>query len=139
MPSADPKVDAIESSVVGEKEDDLAEKKGENKDNIDGAGKGGVVDEGGNGVNENANPQNYQGNGDGGSKHQKDEDTEKNVSADGNNENADENDGGGEEAGVEDGKKEKFPRPSVANLIQPSPTPPTLINLIRRLPKFFSL
>ncbi len=77
MPSADPKVDAIESSVVGEKEDDLAEKKGENKDNIDGAGKGGVVDEGGNGVNENANPQNYQGYDDGGNKHQKDEDNEK--------------------------------------------------------------
>jgi hypothetical protein len=28
-------------------------------------------------VNENANPQNYQGNGDGGNKHQMDEDTEK--------------------------------------------------------------
>ncbi len=86
-------------------------------------------------MNENANPQNYQGNGDGGSKHQKDVDTEKNVSADGNNGNADENDGGGEEVGAEDGKKETFPRPSVANLIQPAPTPPTLINLIRTLPK----
>ncbi len=66
----------------------------ENKDNINGAGKGGVVDEGGNGVNEDANPQNYQGDGDGGSKYQKDEDTEKNVSADGNDRNGDKNDGG---------------------------------------------
>ncbi len=31
--------------------------------------------------------------------------------------------------------REKILRPDVANLIQPSPTPPTLINLIRRLPK----
>jgi hypothetical protein len=46
-----------------------------------------------------------------------------------------ENDGGGEEVGAEDGKKEKNPSPSVANMIQPSTTPPTLINLIRRLPK----
>jgi hypothetical protein len=36
--------------------------------------------------------------------------------------------------GAEDGKRENFPRPSVANLIQPSPTPPTLFNLIRTLP-----
>ncbi len=128
-------MDAIKSSVVGEKGDDLAEENCENKDNINGASKGGAVDEGGNGVNEDANPQNYQGYGDGGSKHQKDEDTEKNVSLDGSNGNGDENDGGGEEVGAEDGKKEKFPRPSVANLIQPSPTPPTLINLIRTLPK----
>ena len=125
----------MESSVVGEKGDDHAEKNCENKDNINGAGKGGVVDKGGNGVNESANPQNYQGDGDGGNKYQKDEDTEKNVSLDGSNGNGDENDGGGEEVGAEDGKKEKFPRPSVANLIQPSPTPPTLINLIRTLPK----
>jgi hypothetical protein len=47
--------------------------------------------------------------------------TLKKCFADGNNGNSDENDGGGEEVGVEDGKKEKFPRPSVANLIQPSP------------------
>ena len=53
------------------------QKKCENEDNINGAGKGGVVDEGGNGVSEDANPQNYQGNGDGGSKHQKVEDTVK--------------------------------------------------------------
>jgi hypothetical protein len=103
--------------------------------NINGAGNGGVVGKGGNGVNENANPQYYEGNDDGGSKRQKDEDTEKNVSAVGNNRNGDENDGGGEEVGAENGKKEKNPRPSVANLIQPSPTPPTLINLIRTLPK----
>ncbi len=108
MPSADPKLDAIESSFVGEKGGILAEEICENKDNINGAGKGGVFDKGGNGVNEDANPQNYQGNGDGGSKHQKDEDTEKNVSADGNNRNGDENDGGGEEVGAEDGKKEKI-------------------------------
>ncbi len=53
------------------------QKKCENEDNINGAGKGGVVDKGGIGVNENTNPQNYQGNGDVGSKHQKGEDTEK--------------------------------------------------------------
>ncbi len=53
----------------------------------------------------------------------------------GNNGNADENDGGGEEVGAEDDKKENFPRTSVANLIQPSPIPPTLINLIRTLSK----
>jgi hypothetical protein len=70
-------LDAIESSVVGEKGDDLAEQNCKNNDNINGAGKQGVVDKGENGVNENANPQNYQDNGDGGSKHQKDEDTEK--------------------------------------------------------------
>ncbi len=86
-------------------------------------------------MNEDANPQKYQHDGDGGNKHQKDEDTEKKVSADGNNENIDENDGGGEEVRAEDGKKEKIPRPSVANLIQPSPTPPTLINLMITLPK----
>ncbi len=80
----------------------------ENEDNVNGAGKGGVVDAGGNGVNEDANPQNYQGNGDRGNKHQKDEDTEKNVHADGNNGNVDENGGGGEEIGAEDGKKEKI-------------------------------
>jgi hypothetical protein len=85
--------------------------------------------------NEDANPQNYQGNGDGGSKHQKNEDPDKSVSADGNNGNSDENDGGGEEVGAKDGKKENFPRPTVANLIQPSLTPPTLMNLIRTLPK----
>jgi hypothetical protein len=45
----------MESSVVGEKGDDHAEKNCENEDNIILAGKGGVVDEGGNGVNENAN------------------------------------------------------------------------------------
>jgi hypothetical protein len=39
-PSADPKADAIESSVVGEKGDDHEEKKYENEDNINGAGKG---------------------------------------------------------------------------------------------------
>ncbi len=86
-------------------------------------------------MNGNTNPQNYQCNVEGGNKHQKDEDTKKNVSVDGNNQNCDENDGGGEEVGAEDGKKEKKSRPSVANMIQPSPTPPTLINLIRRLPK----
>ncbi len=48
-PSADYKLDAIESSVVGEKGDDHAEENCENEDNINGAGKGGVVDEGGNG------------------------------------------------------------------------------------------
>jgi hypothetical protein len=79
---------------------------------------------------ENANPQNYQGNGDGENKYQKDKDKEINDSADGNNGKGDENDGGGEEVVVEDGKKKKNPRPSVANLILPSPTPPTLINLI---------
>jgi hypothetical protein len=42
----------MESSVVGEKGDDHAEKNCENVDNIDGAGKGGVVDEGGNVVND---------------------------------------------------------------------------------------
>ncbi len=82
---------------------------------------------------------NYQGNSDGGIKHQKDENTEKYVSADGNSGNTDENDGGGEENGAEDGKKEKIPRPSGANLIQPSPTPPTLINLLRTLSKIFSI
>jgi hypothetical protein len=51
-PSADPKLDAMESSVVGEKGDDHAEKKCVNKDNINGAGKGGVNDKGGNVVNE---------------------------------------------------------------------------------------
>jgi hypothetical protein len=65
----------MEGSVVGEKGDDHAEKKSEKEDNINGAGKQGVFDKGGNGVNENANPQNYQGGGDGGSKDQKDEDT----------------------------------------------------------------
>ncbi len=50
-PSADPKADAMESSVVGEKGDDHAEKN-ENKDTINGAGKGGVDDEGGNVVND---------------------------------------------------------------------------------------
>jgi hypothetical protein len=45
----------MESSVVGEKGDEHAEKNSENKDNINGAGNGGVVDKGGNGVNENAN------------------------------------------------------------------------------------
>jgi hypothetical protein len=113
----------------------IMQKKCKNKDNINGAVKGGVVDEGGNGMNENANPQYYQSNSDGGNKYQKDEDTKKNCFADGNNGNADENDGGGEEVGSEDGKKENNPRPYAANLIQPSPTPPTLINLIRRLPK----
>jgi hypothetical protein len=108
MPSADHKLDASESSVVNEKGGDLAEENCENKDNINGAGKGGLVDEGGNGVNEDTNPQNYQGNGDGGSKHQKNEDTEKNVSADRNNGYSDENDGGGEEARAEDGKKKNF-------------------------------
>jgi hypothetical protein len=52
MPSADPKLDAMESSVLGEKGDDHAEKYRENEDNINGAGKGGVVDEGGNVVND---------------------------------------------------------------------------------------
>ncbi len=56
---------------------------------------------------ENAIPQNYQGNGDGGNKYQKDEDTERNDSADRNNGNGDENDRGGKEVGVEEGKKEK--------------------------------
>ncbi len=88
---------------------------------------------------ENANPQNYQGNGDGGNKYQKDEDTERNDSDDGNKGNGNENDGCGEEVVAEDGKKKKNLKPSVANLIIPSPTPPTLINLIRRLPKIFSL
>ncbi len=133
-PSADPEADAMESSVVGEKGNDHAEKYCENEDNINGAGKGTVVDQGGNGVNENANPQNYQGDGDGGIQYQKDEDSEKNVSADGNNGNRNEYDGSGEEVGAEDGEKEKNPRPSVANLIQPSPTPQTLSNLIRKLP-----
>ncbi len=50
------------------------------------------MDEGGCGVNENANPQKYQGNGDGGSNHQKDGDTRKKYSTDGNNRNADEDD-----------------------------------------------
>jgi hypothetical protein len=52
MPSADPKVDAMESSVVGEKGDDHTERNCKNKDNINGAGKGGVVGEGGNVVND---------------------------------------------------------------------------------------
>jgi hypothetical protein len=73
----------MENSVVGEKGDDHAEKNCENKDNIYRAGKGGVLEESGNGVNEKANPQNCQGNGDGGNKYQKDEDTEKNVFTDG--------------------------------------------------------
>ncbi len=89
MPSADPEADALESSVVGEK-GMIMQKNCENKDNSNGAGKGGVVDKGGNGVNESANPQNYQGDGDGGNKYQKDEDTEKTVSADGDNRNSDE-------------------------------------------------
>ncbi len=42
----------MESSVVGEKGDDHAEKKCENEDNINGTGKGGVVDESGNEVND---------------------------------------------------------------------------------------
>jgi hypothetical protein len=128
----------MESSVVGEKGDDHAEKKCENEDKISGAGKGGVVDKGGNGVNEDANPQNYQGDGDRGLKYQNDEDTEKTGSADGNNRNSDDNDGGGEEVGAEDGKKGKISRPSDANLIQPSPAPPTLINL-KDFQKIFSL
>jgi hypothetical protein len=57
---------------------------------------------------ENAKPQNYQGDGDGGNKYQKDEDTERNDSADGNKGNGDENDGGGKEVLAEDGKKEKI-------------------------------
>jgi hypothetical protein len=48
-PSADLKANAMECSVVGEKRDDHAEKKCENEDNINRAGKGGVVDKGGNG------------------------------------------------------------------------------------------
>jgi hypothetical protein len=51
MPSADSEADAMESSVLGEKGDDHAEKF-ENKDNINWAGKGGVVDKGGNVVND---------------------------------------------------------------------------------------
>jgi hypothetical protein len=98
----------MESSAVGEEGDDHAKTNCENEDNINRAGKGGVVDEVGNGGNENANPQNYQGDGDGGSKHQKDEDTEKNVFANGNNGNGDENDGSGEEVGAEDGEREKI-------------------------------
>jgi hypothetical protein len=54
---------------------------------------------------ENANPQIYQGNGNGGNKYQKDEGTERNDSPDGNNGNGDENDGGGEEVGVEEGEE----------------------------------
>ncbi len=46
----------------------MQKKNCEIEDNINGAGKGGVVDKGGYGVNKNANPQNYQGDGDGGSK-----------------------------------------------------------------------
>ena len=42
----------MESSVVGEKGDDHAKRKCENKDNINRAGKGGVVDKGGNVVND---------------------------------------------------------------------------------------
>jgi hypothetical protein len=55
----------------------------------------------------NANPQNYQGKGDGGNKHQKDEGTERNDSAGGKNGNSDENDGDGEEVGVEEGNNRK--------------------------------
>jgi hypothetical protein len=51
-PSADPIADAMERSVVGEKGDDHTVKNCENKDNINGAGKGGVVYEGGNVVND---------------------------------------------------------------------------------------
>jgi hypothetical protein len=61
------------------KGDDLAEENCENKDNINGAGKEGVVDKSGNGVNEDANPQNYQSDGDGGNIHQRNEDTEKKI------------------------------------------------------------
>ncbi len=86
-------------------------------------------------MNENANPQIYQGNGDGGNKYQQDEDTEKTGSSDGNNGNSDENDGGGEEVGAEDGKKENNPRPYVANLIQPSPTPPNLYQSYKKTSK----
>jgi hypothetical protein len=57
-------------------------------------------------VNKNANQQNFQGNFEGGSQHQKDGDTEKTGSADGNNRNNDENDGGDEEVGAEDSKIE---------------------------------
>jgi hypothetical protein len=77
MSSADPEVDAFEISVAGEKGDDHLGKKCENEDNINGAGKVGVVEKGGNGVNEDTNPKHYQGNGDGGNKRQKDEDTKK--------------------------------------------------------------
>ncbi len=58
---------------------------------------------------ENANPQNFQGNGDGGDKYQKDEGTKRNDSADGNNRNGDENDGCGEEVGVEKGVQKQIP------------------------------
>jgi hypothetical protein len=51
-PSADPEADAMESSVVSEKGDDCAEINYESKHNINGGGKGGVVDESGNGVND---------------------------------------------------------------------------------------
>jgi hypothetical protein len=51
----------------------------------------------------------------------------------------DKNDRGGEEVGAEDGKKENFSRPSVANLIQPSPTPPTLINTSNQRSESLSL
>jgi hypothetical protein len=108
LPSADPKVDAMKRSVVDEKGDDHAENNCKNGDNIIGAGTGGEVDKGGNGVNENAKAQNYQGNGDGGNTHQKNEDTEKTGSVDGNNRNGDKNDGGGEEVGAEDVKKGKI-------------------------------
>ena len=47
----------------------MQKKNCEIEDNINGAGKGGVVDKGGYGVNKNANPQNYQGDGDGGIKY----------------------------------------------------------------------
>jgi hypothetical protein len=42
----------MNSSVVGEERDDHKERNCENKDNINVAGKGGVVDEGGNVVND---------------------------------------------------------------------------------------
>ncbi len=91
-------------------------------------------------MNEDDNPQNYQGDGDGGSKHQKDEDTEKNASADGNNGNGDENDGGGKEVGAEDGKNEKK---SMTFCCQSDSTFTNFPNLdqsiIRTLPKIFSL
>ncbi len=41
--------------------------------------------------------------------YQKDEGTDRNDIADGNNGNSNENDGGGEEVGVEEGVKEKNP------------------------------
>jgi hypothetical protein len=57
---------------------------------------------------ENANPQNHQGNSDRGKQYQKDEGTERNDSDKGNNGHGNENDGGGEEVGVEKGEKEKI-------------------------------